>query len=67
MTPIEHYREAERVVHLIDQGLHEVLRIDKNEAPRYWATTSPLLALAQVHATLANAHMTAGVWNTDDE
>lgn len=58
MTPLEHYREAERL-----------LRRAAEVAYGKQSTTRPpnevvaeAVAVAQVHATLANAHMTAGVW-----
>ena len=49
MTPTEHYRLAERLL------------ADAEMAPHPGMAESFMRA-AQVHATLANAHITAGVW-----
>ena len=52
MTPIEHYRDAERLLQRAD-----------DEGPSLHREQQRLLLdAAQVHATLATAHMTAGVW-----
>lgn len=52
MTPTEHYREAERLLQYADDVAARVTPDQQRNA----------VLASQVHATLATAHMTAGVW-----